>query len=79
MAFKVTRVCSLMFEFQTRRFLEGLVRAFATCYFYRILDAALLWCSESRSEDSEAKVELKFLRYPDISLYLTFSFVDAIL
>ena len=57
MTFKVTVVCILMFEFQTGRFLDGLVHVFATYNFYwTLLEQMRCYREAATAEMNKAKV-----------------------
>ena len=75
-----------MLEFETRGFPEGLVRAFAAYYFYRILlEHMRHYCRAATAEMKRAKRKWNWSEVIEISLYvnlgkyLLFNFVDVIL
>lgn len=78
-AFKVTVVYILMFQFQTWHVLEALVRVFATFFFFAWADVTLLSCNDWSNEYSQAKVELKLLRYPEMSIMVRIYYLTLLM
>ena len=79
-AFKVIVVCILMFQFQTWRVLEALVRVFAFLFFFFAwADVTLLSWNDWRNEYSQTKVELKLLRYPEMSIMVRIYYLTLLM